>query len=111
MHDTVHLQSPDSGTHSHPDLLALLLTLDTLGQSQSPLHIPADGLEAVLELLITVVLLASTGVIAAVMLVATFGHGRDANVKLEKRGFSHLYNSNSNDTAYRRYEICLKKNM
>lgn len=83
---------PDSGTHSHPDLLALLLTLDTLGQSQSPLHIPADGLEAVLELLITVVLLASTGVIAAVMLVATFGHGRDAYVKLEKIGFSHLYN-------------------
>ena len=59
------------------------LTLDTLGQSQSSLHIPADGLETALELVITVVLLSATGVIAAIMLVAAFGHCRDAYVKLE----------------------------
>ena len=61
------------------------LTLDTLGQSQSPLHIPTDGLETVLELIIALVLLTAAGVIAAVMLVTTFGHGRDAYVKLGKK--------------------------
>lgn len=75
-------------TPSHPacnlNTLAQPLTLDTLGQPQSPLHIPADGLETVLELIIAVVLLTTTGVIAAVMLVTTFGHGRDAYVKLKK---------------------------
>ena len=53
-----------------------------MGQSQSPLHIPADGLQTVLELVIAVVLVTAAGVIAAVMLVTTFGHGRDAYVKL-----------------------------
>lgn len=72
------------GLHSPLDLLLLPLTLDTVGQSQSPLHTSADGLKAFLELLITVMLLFTTGVIAAVMLVTTFGHGRDAYVKLEK---------------------------
>lgn len=56
-----------------------------MGQSQSPLHIPADGLEAVLELLITLVLLTPAGVVAAVMLVTAFGHGRDAYVKLKAK--------------------------
>lgn len=74
--------------HAHPDLLAQCLTLNTLGQSQSPLHIPADGLQTILELLITIVLLAAAGVIAAVVLVATFGHGRDADVKLERTGLN-----------------------
>lgn len=59
------------------------LTLDTLGQSQSPLNIPANGCEAVLELLVTVVLLTATGVVAAIVLVTTFGHGWDTYVKLE----------------------------
>lgn len=58
-------------------------TLDTLGQSQSSLHIPADGLQTVLELLVAVVLLPAAGVVAAVVLVTAFGHGRDAYVKLE----------------------------
>lgn len=59
------------------------LTLDTVGQSQGSLHIPADGLETVLELIITVVLLSATGVVAAIVLVTAFGHGGDAYVKLE----------------------------
>ena len=59
------------------------LTLDSLGQSQSFLHISADSLKTVLELLVTVALLLAAGVIAAVMLVATFGHGRDTYIKLE----------------------------
>lgn len=98
--DTVHLQSPtdhslilvQDATPSHPasnlNTLAQPLTLDTLGQSQSPLHIPADGLETVLELLVALVLLTAAGVIATVVLVTTFGHGRDADVKLEKTGLS-----------------------
>lgn len=57
--------------------------MDTVGQSQSPLHIPADGLETVLKLVITVVLLSATGVIAAIVLVTAFSHGGDAYVKLE----------------------------
>lgn len=63
--------------------LAQPLTFDTLGQSQSPLHIPADGLKAVLELLIAVMLLTAAGVVAAVVLVTAFGHGWDSYVKLE----------------------------
>lgn len=54
-----------------------------MGQSQSLLHIPADGLQTVLELVITVVLLTATGVIAAVMLITAFRHGRDTYVELE----------------------------
>lgn len=60
------------------------LTLDGLGQSQSPLYVPADGLETFLELLVTLVLLVATGIVAAVMLVAAFGHGRDSYIKLEE---------------------------
>lgn len=59
------------------------LTLDTLRQSQSPLHIPADGLQTVLELFVALMLLMAAGVITAVMLVTTSGHGWDTNVKLE----------------------------
>ena len=59
------------------------LTLDTLLQSQSFLHVPADGLQTVLELLIAVELLLAARVVAAVVLVTAFGHGRDADVKLE----------------------------
>lgn len=59
------------------------LTLDTLRQSQSPLHIPADGLQTVLKLFVAVMLLTPAGVITSVMPVTTFGHGRDTNVKLE----------------------------
>lgn len=62
-----------------------LTSLDTLGQSQSSLHIPADGLQTVLELLVAVVLLPAAGVVAAVVLVTAFGHGRDAYVKLESK--------------------------
>ena len=62
--------------------LALVLTLDTMVQSQSPLQFSTDGLQTVLELLITVVFLTPTSVIATVVLVATFGHGWDAYVKL-----------------------------
>lgn len=75
--------STNSGVRHHPDTVAPPLTLDTLGQSQSPLNIPADGCEAVLELLVTVMLLTATGVIAAIVLVTTFGHGWDTYVKLE----------------------------
>lgn len=60
------------------------LTLDTLGQSQSPLHIPADVLQTVLELLVAVVLLQAAGVVAAVMFVTAFGHRWNAYVKLKK---------------------------
>lgn len=63
--------------------LAQPLTFDTLGQSQSPLDIPADGLKTVLELLVAVMLLTAAGVVAAVMLVTAFGHGRDSYIKLE----------------------------
>lgn len=73
--------------------MLLPLTLDTVGQSQGPLHTSADGLKAFLELLITVMLLFTTGVIAAVMLVTTFGHGRDAYVKLEKSPCNTIYSS------------------
>lgn len=65
--------------------MARPLTLDTLSQSQSLLHIPADGLEAVLKLVVTVVLLPAAGVIAAVVLVTTFGHGRDSYIKLSEK--------------------------
>lgn len=75
--------STDSGVRHHPDMVAPPLTLDTLGQSQSPLNIPADGCKAVLELLVTVMLLTATGVVAAIMLVTTFGHGWDTYVELE----------------------------
>lgn len=63
------------------------LTLDTLSQSQSPLDIPADGFQTVLELLVTVVLLVAAGVVAAIVLVTAFGHGGDAHVKLEADRF------------------------
>lgn len=72
--------------------LARPLTLDTLGQSQSPLNVPADGFETVLELLITVVLQAAACIVAAVVLVAAFGHGGDAHVKLEIERFETCYN-------------------
>lgn len=81
--------SPTSASSSSLSSVVQLLTLNTLGQSQSPLHIPADGLQTVLELLVTVVLLTAARVITAVMLVAAFGHGRDADVKLETSG--HLF--------------------
>lgn len=58
-----------------------------MGQSQSSLHVPADGLETFLELLITVVFLAATGIIATIVLVTTFGHRWDANVKLQNNRF------------------------
>lgn len=59
--------------------------LDTLGQSQSLLHIPADGLQTVLELVITVVLLLAACVVAAVMLVTAFCHGWDTYIKLKAK--------------------------
>ena len=54
--------------HTAPNLntLAQPLTLDLFVQSQSRLHIPADGLQTVLEQLIAVVLFTAAGVIAAV---------------------------------------------
>lgn len=69
-----------------------VLTLDTLGQAQSPLNIPADGFETVLELLVTVMLLAAAGVVAAIVPVTAFGHGGDAHVKLEKDRFGMVHN-------------------
>lgn len=60
-----------------------LACLDSLGQSQSPLHVPTDGLQTILELLVAVVFLPAAGVVAAVVLVAAFGHGRDSQIKLE----------------------------
>lgn len=62
-----------------------LTSLDTLCQSQSLLHIPADGFKAVLKLFITVTFLLATGVVAAVMLVATFGHRWNTYVKLKSK--------------------------
>lgn len=59
------------------------LTLDSLGQSQCPLNIPADGFQTVLKLFVTVVLLAAAGVVAAIVLVTAFGHGGNSHVKLE----------------------------
>lgn len=55
-----------------------------MGQPQCLLHISADSLETVLELVIAVVLLSAAGVIAAVVLVTAFGHGWDAYVKLKR---------------------------
>lgn len=62
-----------------------LTGLDTVGQSQGPLNVPADGLQAVLEPLVTVVLLAAAGVIATVVLVTAPGHGGDADVELKSK--------------------------
>lgn len=83
-----------SGDQCHRDNVTAAppLTLDTLGQSQSPLNIPADGFETVLELLVTVVLLAAAGVVAAVVLVTALGHGGDAHVELETDRFGMGYN-------------------
>lgn len=58
--------------------------MDTMGQPQRLLHISADSLETVLELVVAVVLLSAAGVIAAVVLVTAFGHGWDAYVKLKR---------------------------
>lgn len=57
--------------------------MDTVRQPQSPLHIPAYGLQTVLKLVVAVMLVTPAGVVTAVMLVTTFGHGWDTNVKLE----------------------------
>ena len=61
----------------------VILTLDTFGQSQSFLHVPADCIQAVLKLPITVTFLTPAGVVTTVMMVTTFGHGWDSYVKLQ----------------------------
>lgn len=68
--------------------MAKSLTLDALGQSQSSLHIPTDGLQTFLELLITVMFLTATGVIAAIMLVTAFSHRRNTYIKLKNNSKS-----------------------
>ena len=45
----------------------------------------ANGLQAFLALVVTVVFLTATGVIATVVLVTALGHGWDAYVKLRAR--------------------------
>lgn len=60
-------------------------TLYTLVQSQCDLYVPTYGLQANVELIITVMFLSSTRIVAAIVQITAFRHGRDPDIELRTR--------------------------